>query len=216
MYHNQFSYWANIQTPSREIALDVLERLHQLKVVPDILVDRLNEDDPRIIHLEVDENKGTIDEWQECQETFAKISTEFPSVAMTVDAICEEPYAPSKKLLFADGVLVESLMGVQLSPDEAKEYHEKKTGASNKPIIYRIEEEDVDGCGGTAYAYASFAQELNTKQEELLRQDLKAVKQESEDTDTDEMICSALERFHLQTGIACSMCDSPLAGVISF
>lgn len=215
MYHNQFSYWANIQTPSREIALDVLERLHQLKVVPDILVDRLNEDDPRIIHLEVDENKGTIDEWQECQETFAKISTEFPSVAMTVDAICEELYAPSKKLLFANGVLTQSLMGALLSPDEAKEYHEKKALPTSGPI-YRLQEENVDGCGGTAYAYASFAQELDVQQEELLHQTLNFVKQESKGDDTDEMICLALEKFHQETGIACSMCDSPLAGVILF
>ena len=93
--------------------------------------------------------------------------------------------------------------------------HGKKALPTGGPI-YRLQEENVDGCGGIAYAYVSFAQNLDAQREELLHQTLKFVKQKSEDADTNEMICMALEKFHLQTGIACSMCDSPLAGVISF
>lgn len=95
------------------------------------------------------------------------------------------------------------------------------TEAPTKQFIYRIDEDDADGCGTDIYVYARFNRELNADMMRRLSQIFESVKPDADTGDvdfdtTEEIIAVALTKFQEETGVGCEICETPLAGVISF
>lgn len=82
--------------------------------------------------------------------------------------------------------------------------------------IYRVTEENVDGCGGDATEFVLFHQTLNQAEAALFARILQEVKQTSEDVDTAGMIEDALARFAEESGVEGVICGAPYAGEFEF
>lgn len=84
--------------------------------------------------------------------------------------------------------------------------------------IYKITEENVDGCGSDAEEYVSSDTELTERESSTLSRILTAVKEteDYEDMDTNDMVKEALEKFEALTGKKLVMTSSPFAGTFTF
>lgn len=80
-------------------------------------------------------------------------------------------------------------------------------------FIYRIDEEV-----GETYVYAHFDRKLDNDLMRRLRQCFESVKPDDDEGlyPTEEMVATALVKFREETGVGCEVCDTPLAGVMSF
>ena len=82
--------------------------------------------------------------------------------------------------------------------------------------IYRVTEENVDGCGGDATEFVLFHQRLNQAESALFVRILQEVKQASMDVDTAGMIEDALTKFAEESGIEGVICGAPYEGAFEF
>jgi hypothetical protein len=84
-----------------------------------------------------------------------------------------------------------------------------------RPVIVRIIEENVDGCGSDAIVYVRFAcidPEETTDFKALLAE----IKSSTGSHLTEELVSDALARFDRETGIYGKLCDAPYDYEISF
>ena len=84
--------------------------------------------------------------------------------------------------------------------------------------IYKITEENVDGCGSNAEEYVSSDTKLTETESSELSRILAAVKEteDYEDMETGDMVEEALRKFEDTTGKKLTMTSSPFEGTFTF
>lgn len=85
-----------------------------------------------------------------------------------------------------------------------------------RDTIYCVEGVNVDGCGGSGYAYVRFPKILTYNEKDRFAAILKSIKQKDGWQDTEDMVGQALKQFQDETVIVGELCSSPLSGVIEF
>lgn len=84
--------------------------------------------------------------------------------------------------------------------------------------IYRVTEENVDGCGGDATEFVQFHKPLNQTESALFAHALREAKIDSlgKDYSTGDMIEDALAKFAVESGIKGVICGAPYEGAFEF
>lgn len=87
-------------------------------------------------------------------------------------------------------------------------------------LIWRVTENNVDGCGGTATEFVLFDTEMSDRYglflDCLSRARKEAIQDGSGDYETSDIINDALAAFETKTGIHGAICEPPYAGGFDF
>lgn len=117
------SYWVTASGPRPDCEA-LLRAMEEQNIIPDYLHTlegvQLNEaagQDMAFVELEAP--NGSMDQWGDVEEVFARLASKFTSLDFKVREQCEEPFEPTRDLLFFKGGQQDTAWGRILAPDDA-------------------------------------------------------------------------------------------------